>query len=374
MDVDVAAGWEELNRTGSYEALGEFFTRLGRSPGDVNQAVLMGAILQKRGEWSEASRFLLSAAERLGPDPALLYEAALNAIDAGEYEAGAPQLTRLLQLPSLTLRELRGVWRAASLLGMHELARTAYSRAVVMDATVAVPALAQRMSDACDNQAWGRGHGGLRVVSLGENCLPFMVMNRWGLQPHPVSPDADCIFNLAQSSSDGCTLVVSEEAGRLVDEAVLQSHVDANGSPMPHHPAYNFLFNHEQGTGWAQNGFERLKGRYGPRIETFKRHLDGGPRLLFHFTETPQGDLDRLVDAVAGVNRNDLYRLVIVDTCERTPPSPHPTATYVHVPKPSPDYIWFKPDHLESEAGLAFERAIVEATKAVGRTAWGWWA
>lgn len=362
----MAERWAYLNTSSGYEALKtlsrELASHAEKHAPSADLFILRGAALQKRADWNGASDLLIEGVELFPERDDLLYEAALNSVDASLYARAGTLLNRLGErCTRLTDGQLRGLWRASSLVGLHDLARCAFDEALSRDLPAATSALNDRIALAQANSA-EHLKSPLPVISIGENCFPWMVMNRWGVRSNALSASADCIFNLAQSSTDGSASIISCAAADLVDSSHLESAVKAEGAtPLPTNVKHGIEFNHEQGDDWVVDDFAKLKARYAPRIANFQASLSGGPRVFVHYTENP-GNIERLVNAITAVNMDDNYRVVIIDASpvERAAIAPHPMVDIVTIQRPRTDYVWFRPDDLESADGIAFERVAAE--------------
>ena len=363
----IAKGWADLHSLSTYGELKALSLHLANAAEhnepNADLFILRGASFQKRADWNGASDLLVQGVALLPDRDDLLYEAALNSVDASLYARAGELLNQLGdRYARLTDGQLRGLWRASSLVGLHDLARRAFDEALNRGSASATPALNERIALAQANSA-EQDAGLVSVISIGENCYPWMVMNRWGVRTHALSTSTDGIFNLAQSSIDGCASIIAGTGADLMDRNDLQSVIKSEGAtPLPTNVKHGIEFNHEQGDDWVVDDFARLEARYAPRIANFQASLAGGaPRVFVHYTENP-GNMERLVNAITAVNGDDNYRVVIIDASHLDRPAipPHPLVDIITVSRPRPDYIWYRPDDLESAEGIQFERVAVE--------------
>jgi len=362
------AGWQTLSTVHDYLELDLLVDELAHIaanfPPSPDLAILRGATYQKRCEWTLASDFLLAAITEFPGRTDIIYEAALNSVDAVYY----PRADELLQMLSRNVanhpeRIQRGMWRACALIGRHDIALGAFEAASAAKSAFAEPQLAFRLQTALTIQAAVR-QCGMRSISIGENCLPWMVLNRWGLRADPTSSGADSIFNLAQTSTDGSVGVLADAGVSLTASEKLDIIKNPQGVPRPINRPNQFDFNHEQGRLWISDDYAELNKRYAARIDNFQTYLDGSARLFVHYTESGSS-FARLTDALAAINRDVNYRLLILDAGEASQADTLPgdgRTDYVHVPRPSSDYIWFRPDSLDSPEGVEFEWRIAKAT------------
>ena len=363
----VAAGWRALSQLDDYSALDWLVDELAQLaasfPPSADLTVLRGSTYQKRCEWAFASDLLSAAAPDFPERADVAYEAALNSLDAGYYPRAEALLAILLPgVASHSSRIQRGMWRAAALVGRHDIAIAAFEAALAAGSPYAEPQLSYRMRAAAAIQL-AMKQNEMDCISIGENCLPWMLLNRWGFRAHPTHPRADSIFNLAQTSTNGCTSILEDAGGSLMAPNDLKVSLNSNGAPLPINQRCQIAFNHEQGRSWVKDDFTKLRERYAPRVDNFASTLDGPQRLYVHYTEVP-GDISRLLDAICSINKNDAFRVLVIDATGEdrlSAASGFEAADYLHAPLPRPDHVWFRPDDLDSLDGVAFEWRIAEA-------------
>jgi hypothetical protein len=348
-----------------YRSLGAIADRLEECGvcGNTLELVLLRTwIFRKTGEWDRAATILTVEAERFGWPVELLYEAALTSLDANRYAQARGLFVRLVdRISDLSDRQRQGLRRGASLIGMHDLALAALD--AMSDHPIPKAPLEARIRSAIVNQRIVRDLG-VRLVSLGSNCLPWMVGNRWGLRVNPASEDEDSLFNLAQCAPHSAASVILDRARTFLDPISLSVLWTEIGTPMPAHAPYGFGFNHEQGSAFVDMDFANLRHRYARRVENFQRAFQGSPRLFLYYVEQ-ETDLRSLVTTLDLANADGNYRLLIVDARPASlEPQPHPRVGYVSIPTPSPDYVWYRPADHDTAEGVAFERAMAEAVLA----------
>lgn len=362
VDEVINLSWEAVGAAKSYAELGAVLDQVDSSPtleGTESLYLLRGHIRQRRSELTLSSD-AYAEGHVLFPDNNLFpYEAGLLALD-GNYYTRAQQMMQTLggRLETLTDRQCRGLWRGGALAGLHGTARLAFDRAQSNGSELATPEVSTRLDRAIEIQRAMISHP-VRVVSLGNNCFPWMVLNRWGLRPDPADPRDDCVFNLAQCSGYTAAAVVRAPQD-LIRREDLEA-VSPEGTPLPWHTRFGMLFNHEGGDLWIADDFAKLLERYRPRIENLVDSFSGDPRVFVYYVEGAV-DLDDLVDAVSTANTDENYSLVIVDTrADRQPPARHDRLRYLPLDLPVPEYVWHVPDQFDSVHGVTFESAVAEA-------------
>lgn len=326
-------------------------------------ASLIGAIIRRRLEWQAASDHFLSMAQVFPEILSFQYDAALTAIDAGNYKRGQEIILGLSnELEALAPRQLRGIWRAAPLVGLYDIALRAFYLANTKDSTLGQPWVEERLTLASRN-ASNSALQSVNVISIGENCLPWQLTQRWGLRSAKTMFEQESPFNLAQTTTDDIAHLLRNGMDQLIDVSLMSTFIDKNGSCFPKNKTYHFDFNHERGPQFIENCYIQTRLRYADRIKQMRKIAATQPAIYVHFTER-SGDLEHLVDAVRAFAQSDCT-IVIFDSwlgCRKLiPEADH--VRYKHVAMPNAGYRWFTPDHYDSIDGLNFERNIMQVIR-----------
>jgi hypothetical protein len=323
----------------------------------LKAGMLHAAIIRRMNDWHAAAQALEKVWLRFPNDFEAAYEYALNAIDGSLYEdARRPLLFLISHRTEIPDRYLRGIWLAAAIAGYHDLSSLAVDEAVSRGSELASPGIIYRDQIVSQNQQKNYPP----IISLGENCLPWMLVNRWGFRRNAFNPEHQSLFNLAQTTIAGSAAIIRDRGENLVNAQKLQI-AQAVGTPrMPYNAPFQYSFNHEMGATWIDNDFAGLLDRYRPRIANFRRALSGGERIFFFYT-CSSGNINDVIDALYVANEDEKYKLIIVDTWNDERPEQarvDQRVIYVRLQLPRPDYIWFRPADFESPEGIHFEQTI----------------
>lgn len=321
---------------------------------------LIGTLIRKRAEWQVASEYFLTASRQF-PNVFLpmAYEGALTAIDSGNYKTGQNTLLELApKLADLGARQLRGIWRAAPLVGLHDLALQSFYLSLEKGIKPGSQGVEARLKRAIAN-ASDKTLQNIGAISIGENCLPWQLGQRWGLRSFNTMFDQESPFNLAQTGTNGVARLLRDGLNRLIDPSLLTTAPQEIGSPRPLNITYNFNFNHEAGDRFTANSYQGLVERYSKRISDFQRFAKCRPAVYVHYTEG-QGNLAELVNALKCFVEGPL-RIIIFDawTGERSEVPNDEIVRHHRICPPTCDYKWFRPDDYDSEVGFEFEAQIV---------------
>lgn len=205
-------------------------------------------------------------------------------------------------------------------------------------------------------------------VSVGEDCFSRTLLTRWGLKKSAKLGERSGPFDLSVNRLRVATAMIENDFRRYLDPADL-AYSEKAGHCFNRRTGVQF--NHETGPEYAQDGFAPLIARYQPRIETFRRVMasDQPIALVFHGCrphEAALGDgLARLWDGIAGRWGGANKRLIAVNTWPhgaeiRPTEALRPEITVLDIAYPAPGYIWHPPRFAFSDAGVAFERRVVD--------------
>lgn len=346
---------QKLTDTNDFKQLKELFHDLVTKHDVLSHpevAIMAYHILNKRQEHEYVAAYLEDIIKIL-PNPDLIIFCAFKSLDAGFLVRAKKMVTMLMTqgLEKLTEANLRNLCRAASGTGLHSEALKVFHYLEERKSVWATPWLKMRHEKAVDNL---KKVEGIPVISLGENCLPWQLLNRWGLRYEPWQESYLTQFNLAATYTDACTKVV-KKGDCLISQLEI---ISPEGRPLPYNRSLPFTFNHEVGDYWLDDDFKNLRDMYTSRLENFDRLLEGDRRLFVHYSQKG-GNFGALADALYSVSRNDLYHLLIVDSSDGPVVTDSlQNASYLKLPIPKDDYVWFMPDQLESQHGVEYEEKI----------------
>lgn len=360
MHETIIAAQHALTNSKDYDELAghaKAVANLGQEFETPDLALLRGYLLRKAEARPHAASIFRAAVDQFPRHVQLLYEAMLSSIDADEH-GHASALVRQLSAHIGVLPDpyLQGLWRGASMVGLHDVALEAFRARSSRD--FANPNLEERILTAIDNQSFACV-ADVRVISVGDNCFPWMVANRWGLRANTSDKAEDSIFNLGQCAPGTAAGLIAGRMGDLIDMRHLSVVRTPTSTPMPVH-ASGFQFNHQQGAEWCDGDFRMLRDRYTRKIENFQHSSGRNGRVYLHYAEKEGVDLNVLVAAIEAMRGGDMrYHIVIIDPkASGNPPRPHPRVTYSSQALPYPDYVWFMPTQYDLDLGINFERGV----------------
>lgn len=204
------------------------------------------------------------------------------------------------------------------------------------------------------------------LVSLGRNCLPWTLPNRWGLRRSEQVLTLDCPFNLAMHSFDATLQAISSDFDGYADPRNMTQVETQNGHFIAYNRRYRALWNHEKNGYWLDNEFANLRHHLEQRVDNFRAAMQSGRKLAFVMA-TDEFDPDEVQDRARelhGVLRerstaSDLILLCFSHDPEAQAGITEAGASVFHIARPMPahGYIWHNEVDYSSPAGIAFERA-----------------
>jgi hypothetical protein len=200
----------------------------------------------------------------------------------------------------------------------------------------------------------------IQFVSLGVDCLPWHMVNRWGFRPLVSDERQQLPMNLAIQTAQSCEAMFADDFAAFCDADQYTTIRSPYGFEVGFHRGYRFAFNHEVGKYWLANGCENLVKRYQQRVANFHSFGLAGPRIYvlrlrwkINLTEVERRLADFSVD--------DDYRLLVLDV-RRTGDElrPERRSTIVRrIELPDDNHVWY--DDFDTEQGVRFELAIHDA-------------
>jgi hypothetical protein len=210
------------------------------------------------------------------------------------------------------------------------------------------------------NSSWMRQRArGVKILSLGQNCLPWMLPNRWGLRPDDIDMKPMGPFDYFPAIADKTAEALDRDFEPFLPEAGLWPFITGTKIPALMNDAMQASFFHETGSWWGEDNWARLKSAYRERIVKFKNSVRCGP-ALYVYAICGAASVERIVDSYYRVLHDDNSRLLIINLLK----DPFvvdvslPHVRLAHIPYPE-DYTWTQWEEFTSDRGIAFELEIV---------------
>jgi len=206
----------------------------------------------------------------------------------------------------------------------------------------------------------------IAFVSLGTNCLPWEVGNRWGLRPFLGADTQQLPFNFAIQTAQSCALMLDDRFAKLSDPNQYVLTPSPYGFDIAMHKGYRFMFNHETGQHWLAEECKNLIRRYKQRVANFFEHAIEGPRVYVLYLPWNM-DIGMIERKLAELGADGNYQLLVIDSravADDQQPC-HPNTIWHKVSLPHEKYIWWQ--HFDTEDGVRFEAIIHDAMRDAAR-------
>jgi hypothetical protein len=290
------------------------------------------------------------------------FHAIMKACSANLYDRASRIATQLLgrssMLNSLSARNLYLLLVETTQLGAHQLFFTLYERCIAIPGCIPEHSLA-RCTRTYANLRNDR-YKTLQFVSLGTDCVPWDVGNRWGFRPFLTEDRQQLPMNLCAQTAHSCETILADGLAGFSDASQYATFRCAYGFDIGRHRGYGILFNHECGEFWLANGCERLVKRYQARVANFYSFAIKGPRVYVLYVPW-NINLSEIEGRLADLAADDDYRLLVLDVRstgnELRPTRPSTIVRKIEVP--SGNFVWWQA--FDTERGVRFELAIHDA-------------
>jgi hypothetical protein len=273
--------------------------------------------------------------------------------------ASAPSLGRSLSDPRLlqcaTLAEMVGLVEISyeAISSMHAATVDPFSSAIMAERLRQAHEYAQALS--------GRR---TRVVPLGEQCLPYSILMRWGFREFSVeSPFIAGVFTGA-----GPALALEDDFGGFCAAEHYKVIRSPEGKEMPTIPRYRASLNHEIGPYFCGGSKEPLVLLYRRRVANFRAAMQAGGPVVLLIERTALADIPCVMAAATAAYPHVNLRFLVFDyeEDEREPDDEvaacqDPRLSVLSTPQPCKEYIWHHPEWQNTEIGLAWEAPMAAA-------------
>ncbi|WP_108260850.1 hypothetical protein [Mangrovicoccus ximenensis] len=234
----------------------------------------------------------------------------------------------------------------------------------------ALAPLAARIGDAgTERQAFREAHGDRlsrgTYVSLGCECQPWVILNRWGFRDSLRDLNPLC---LGLHRMPGLLDILESDFGLYARPGSISTRPHhASEEPLIVDDGLGVTWNHHRGESWTGGGFARFRTLLDRQAEAFRAssRRPGAVHVMsrwvaFH-PERSGAELNRLLKVLAGAGA-ERPRLVLLDfETDKLSPGIHRLSDEVQVvSRPYPDgYLWPGIHACNSPEGVAWEYSVV---------------
>jgi hypothetical protein len=227
------------------------------------------------------------------------------------------------------------------------------------------PHLVERASTAANNQRNRFPFDKVKLISLGPNCNPWQVGNRWGMRAHLDEDWWEMPFNTVAWFKSSVITALEDRFEDFCDPELYQFRRSPVGLCLPNLQNYaRVVLNHDGFLPGQVDENTMLKAvleEYSRRVSNFLEPGCRGPRVYFYHLEWPI-DLERLEQALADLGHDEHFLLLVIDECEdpgwpRRRPSSRGRLLIRPMNPPRAEQPWYK---LQSDARYRHEGELAE--------------
>jgi hypothetical protein len=255
------------------------------------------------------------------------------------------------------------LFRLAINVGLPDLACDVATQVPADDQPIS-PLELERAQTGVLNQREGSLCRRVKLISLGPDCLPWLMFNRWGMRADLDENWWPMPFNLAGWNVTGIVAALEDRFDGLPNAETYRIVTSPRGLRMPRQQTYGVIFGHEgflPGQADESELLESVIEEYSARANNFLDQGCRGPRLYLYHAERAV-DLERLRRALDSLAHDDRWMLLVIDECEdpewqRRRPASTDRMIIRPVDPPQPREQWYR---RRSDADMRFQRELVE--------------
>jgi len=197
----------------------------------------------------------------------------------------------------------------------------------------------------------------LRVISIGQNCLPYSFAARWGFNQFAGNDVDLTIFDFGGFPNETVGEAIKSNFSKIRDKKNLEILIKPGNEQIAKVRDTQILFVHEKGPYFIKDDLEPLHSFLIEKIDNFQRLIQSEYVLLI-FCIPGSGNLEILLNDLQALLSRPRCRLLILNVTKNEIFCPvHPNVSYVHIPYPD-NYLWNVTHHFSSNRGYEFEGTI----------------
>ena len=194
----------------------------------------------------------------------------------------------------------------------------------------------------------------VHIISLGQSCLPHSVSVRTGLKlPRYLSNEPFGFFDASSTNIKSTNIILKNQNSYLDLCDTINDYKQYASNK------YNFLYNHDTYDKHKVD-IDKFNNILNTRLMFTKKMLSSGNCLCFiaivFDNEDSEEDLKELTEVI--LNFNLTNKIIIIDTIGKFYCRKKLIQNYYHIPFPSSQYIWWKPEHYITQSGFDFMSLI----------------
>ena len=220
--------------------------------------------------------------------------------------------------------------------------------------------------------------GAPTLISLGLNCMPWSLLNRWGMRSEQDFDRLATPFSLGVHKLKAVLRALDSDFFDYFYLPAVRTVESEKGHHIVLRTDLTVMWNHNRGQYWLADDFAALRAGLDIKIENF-RQACRSEDAVFLIGKSPTNYPTRPVEFLPSVNESlkrytgrAQNRLIIFNEFADTAGVHQldPFSVVVNCPYPASAYVWFDVDTVDTLEGLDYEHDCVAATTRV-LTDWG---
>jgi hypothetical protein len=207
------------------------------------------------------------------------------------------------------------------------------------------------------------------LVTLGLPCVPWKMLNRWGLRPESDFATGFSPFSLARHRVPGVIDALASDFSHYCRPDEIMMVKTMSGVHVPARKDRGVLWTHNRGAHWANDNFAPLIENLTWKIANF-RAACRRPNPVFvmsnlteEFPDTPLPFLPALQDALRRqTGRQENWLILTNQATSANGSSLHrvdDTTLFIRCPYPIKGYVWNDDENFDSPEGFAYEQTYI---------------
>jgi len=201
----------------------------------------------------------------------------------------------------------------------------------------------------------------VNVISLGQNCLPYSIPARWGINIFAGFDHKISVFDYGGFPNETSGEMIEENFKSITSEDNYEIVISPPKTPMLKLKGKPIVFFHERGSYWVKDEITKFIDHMREKIRIFYDSLKSQKKLFIYCICGPC-NLDRLISKVEPLLTPG-SRLVLLNVLSSDLHfNGRSGVSYYHIPYPT-NYSWNFAEHYSSDRGFHFEFSLIRALK-----------
>ncbi len=198
----------------------------------------------------------------------------------------------------------------------------------------------------------------VNIIPLGQNCMPRVILTRYGIKPHKFQGELTYPFDLAVFGIPEITKTLKTDFNEFFDNLEYKNNCWIKTPNC-------IEFCHDKR--FKENDKQKLIDLYSKRIENFRNTINDETPVLFVQILGDYEEIEQQYNELKRIRGDKPFKFIIIDTENIVPEINLENVFIKKIPLPSKDYKlnWWKKEYYNSKDGRLFEKQIAEFCKEV---------